>query len=414
MVASAPRTNGDAGGLAAPSRILIESGFNPVSPIPAYIIAARRSALGRIGGLHKQRRIEELTAPVVAAALQDSKLEATRIDSVLVGNATQGGNPARLIALAAGLPESVTASTIDRQCGSGLDAIVTAIRSVAAGEADAIVAGGAEAISTAPWRVAKPRNLQQLPHFIGWEPTFGEERETPALLAGAEELAAKLGISRAQQDAYALRTHLLAEVARSDKRFVSEIVPIRANAEEARDQSAVEPDFKTLAQIAPYQPPDGTLTPGNTSSFHDGAAMAVVVSERVWTELNKPRALRLIAHTVRGVAPDDEAYAPIAAMQKLNEHLNGYKPADIGVVELSETSAAQAIALMQELQLDENIVNPDGGAIARGHPFGAAGAVLVARLFTRMARAKSGAPRLGVATLGVTGGMGMAAAFEAV
>ena len=120
-----------------------------------------------------------------------------------------------------------------------------------------------------------------MPHFIGFEPTFGEDRETPALLAGAEELAAKLGISRAQQDAYALRTHLLAEVARSDKRFVNEIVPIRANAEEARDQSAVEPDFKTLAQIAPYQPPDGTLISGNSSSFYDGAAMAVVVSESV-------------------------------------------------------------------------------------------------------------------------------------
>jgi acetyl-CoA C-acetyltransferase len=381
---------------------------------PAYIIAARRSAIGRVGGLHKQRRIEELGAPIVAAALQDSGLAAQQIDAVVVGNATQGGNPARIIALAAGLPESVSASTIDRQCGSGLDAIVTAVRSVAAGEADAIVAGGAEAISTAPWRVAKPKGLHLIPHFMGHEPTFAEERELPPLLAGAEDLASRLGISRAQQDAYALRTHLLAESARSQQRFVGEIVPIRANAEEARDQSAVEPDFKTLAQIAPYQAPDGTLTPGNTASMHDGAAMAVVVSGGVWEKLGKPRALRLIAHAVRGVSPDEEASAPIAAMKSLRERLNGYKLADIGVVELSETSAAQAIALMQELEIEDSVLNPDGGAIARGHPFGAAGAVLVARLFSRMARAKTAGPRIGVATLGVLGGMGMAAAFEAV
>ena len=126
---------------------------------PAYIIAARRSALGRVGGLHKGRRIEELCAPIVAAALHDAGINADRVDEVIVGNATQGGNPARLIALAAGLSDSVPAATIDRQCGSGLDAILAAIRAIAAGDAEVIVAGGAEAISTAPWRVAKPRTL---------------------------------------------------------------------------------------------------------------------------------------------------------------------------------------------------------------------------------------------------------------
>jgi acetyl-CoA C-acetyltransferase len=384
-----------------------------MNSLAAYIIAARRSAIGRVGGLHKQRRIEELGAPIVAAALQDSGVAAPQIDALIVGNATQGGNPARIISLAAGLPESVSASTIDRQCGSGLDAIVTAIRSVTAGEADAIIAGGAEAISTAPWRVAKPKSLHLLPRFLSYEPLDSDDRELPPLLAGAEALASRMGISRAAQDAYALRTHLLAETARTKQHFVGEIVPIRANAEEARDQSAIEPDFKTLAQIAPYQAPDGTLTPGNTASMHDGAAMAVVVSAKIWERLGKPRGLRLVAHTVKGVAPDDEASAPIAAMQSLRERLN-CKPGDIGVVEMSETSAAQALALIHELGLEESILNPDGGAIARGHPFGAAGAVLVARLFSRMVRAKAPGPRLGVATLGVLGGMGMAAAFEAV
>lgn len=126
-----------------------------MSSLPAYIIAARRTAIGRVGGLHKGRRLEELSAPVVLAALQDSGLQPSRVDEVIIGNATQGGNPARLITLAAGLPETVSAVTVDRQCGSGLDAILSAVRRIALGEAEAVVAGGAESISTAPWRVSK-------------------------------------------------------------------------------------------------------------------------------------------------------------------------------------------------------------------------------------------------------------------
>jgi acetyl-CoA C-acetyltransferase len=380
----------------------------------AYIVAARRTAIGRIGGLHRNRRIEELCAPLVGVALHDSGLEPGQIDELIVGNATQGGNPARLIALAAGLPEMIPAATVDRQCSSGLDAILAAVRAISLGDAQAIVAGGAEAISMAPWRVAKPRNMQQLPRFLSYEPGSGEEREGPAHIESAEALAVRLGIGRAEQDAYALRSHLKAEQAREHKRFIGEIAPLRANAEEARDQSSIAPDFKDLAQQAPYLPPDGTLTPGNTSSLHDGAAMAVVVSKSVWTSLGKPRGLRLIAHAARGMSPDDEASAPIEAMQKLKAKFDGYKVSDIGVVEMSESSAAQAIALIRTLELDEDLVNPDGGALARGHPFAAASSVLVTRLFTRLARGENKGPSLGVATLGVAGGMGVAALFEAV
>lgn len=380
----------------------------------AYIVAARRTAIGRIGGLHKNRRIEELCAPLVGVALQDSGIDPAQVDELIVGNATEGGNPARLIALAAGLPETVPASTLDRQCGSGLDAILAAVRAVTLGDAQAVVAGGAEAISMAPWRVAKPRSLQQLPRFLSYEPGSGEEREGPAHIESAEALATRLGIGRAEQDAYALRTHLRAEQARDKKRFVGEIAPLRANPEEARDQSAIAPDFKDLAQQAPYLPHDGTLTPGNTSSLHDGAAVAVVVSKSVWTSLGKPRGLRLLGHAARGMAPDNEAAAPIEAMRKLKAGLDAYKQSDIAVVEMSESSAAQAIALIRDLELDEDILNPDGGAIARGHPFGAASAVLVTRLFTRLARGENKGPPLGLATLGVAGGMGLAALFEAV
>jgi acetyl-CoA C-acetyltransferase len=382
----------------------------------AYIIAARRTALGRIGGLHRNRRIAELAAPVVRAALEDSGLAPERVDELIAGNATEGGNPARLIALAAGLSDTATAATIDRQCASGLDAILAAIRAIAAGEADVIVAGGGEAISTAPWRIAKPKSLYQLPHFMALEPATIDQPEELQPFEASEQMTRKLGISRARQDAYALHSHLRAEAARSARRFVGEIVPLRANADEARDQSAVEPALEDLERLTPYVPPDGTLTPGNTSALHDGAAFAVIVSERVWTELGKPRALKLLASAAQGVAPENEAGAPIEVMKKLYGRLNGVKRDDIMLIEMSESSAAQAIALSESLELDLDRINPDGGALVRGHPFGAAGAVLVVRLFTGMVRAKksSTSPRYGVATLGAIGGMGLAALFEAV
>ena len=183
-----------------------------------------------------------------------------------------------------------------------------------------------------------------------------------------------------------------------------------------RDQSAVEPALEDLERMAPYLPPDGTLTPGNTSALHDGAAFAVVVSERIWTSLGKPPALKLVASATQGVASENEASAPLEAMHKLYTRLNGSKPGDIDLVEMSETSAAQAIALADRFAIDPDRINPDGGAIVRGHPLGAAGAVLVVRLFTQMARArgKASGPRHGVATLGTIGGMGLAALFEAV
>ena len=259
---------------------------------PAYIIAARRTALGRVGGLHRSRRIEELTSPVVIAALTDCGVAPDRVEEIVIGNATQGGNPARIIALAAGLSEQASATTIDRQEGSGLDAILTACRTIGAGEADVIVAGGAESLSTAPWRIAKPKSLYQLPHFMRIEPTDTEEDEEPETIEATEAVSKVLGISRSQQDAWALRSHLKAEAARSDRRFVGEIVPLRANPEEARDQSAIEPDMADLERLTPFMRPGGTLTPGNTSAMHDGSAIVVVVSDKVWQELGRPKALR--------------------------------------------------------------------------------------------------------------------------
>ena len=204
---------------------------------PAYIVAARRTALGRPGGLHRSRRIESLAAPVVQAALQDAKLEASAVDEIIFGNTTAGGNPARIVGLAAGLRDSVPALTVDRQCASGLDAILLGMRAVALGEARVVIAGGAESLSTAPWRVARPKSLFQTPRFIGLEPEDGETADTPHSVTASEELARRLGITRHRQDAYALHSHLRAEQAMSERRFVNEIVPLRLAADETRDES---------------------------------------------------------------------------------------------------------------------------------------------------------------------------------
>ncbi|MGE3229205.1 MAG: thiolase family protein [Hyphomicrobium sp.] len=381
----------------------------------SYIVAARRSALGRVGGLHRNRRLADLAAPIVEAVLADAKLMPGDVDELIAGNATEGGNPARLISLAAGLPDTVAALSIDRQCASGLDAIIAAVRLVQSGEAEIVVAGGAESLSTAPWRIARPRNLYQTPRFLTLDAGSSDVPEDAALREVSELLPRRRGFDRWRQDKVALRSHEKAEEAREARRFVGEIVPLRANADEARDQSSTSPGLDDLEDMAPFAPPDGTLTPGNTSSPHDGAAFVVVVSGRIWSKLGKPSALRLVAAAAVGVAPKNEGEAPIEAMTKLYGQLNGFNRDQIGVLEISESSSAQELALAQSLDIDPERINPDGGAVARGHPLGAAGAVLVVRLFSRLVRAKSAdGPRYGVATLGAAGGLGLAALFESV
>ena len=389
-----------------------------MAPLPqssAYIVAARRTAIGRIGGLHRARRLEDLTAPVIAAALADAHLKTTDVDEIVIGNSSQGGNPARLIALTASLPETAPALTIDRECSSGLDAILLAVRTVASGDAEVIVAGGADSVSTAPWRIATPKNLYQTPHFIGMEPGADARPDIPQPLEASEALALRMGISRQAQDAFAMKSHLRAQTAREARRFVGEIVPIRANREEARDESAIGPSMEDIETETSFCPPHGTLTLANTSQPHDGAAIVVVVSEAVWNRLGKPPALRLVASAAQGVSPQLEADAPIAAMQKLYGRLNGFDHTAIRAVEMGESSAAQAIALMNAFGIDDGVVNSEGGAVVRGHPMGASGAVLVVRLFSRLVR-RDGAERkgYGAVTQGAIGGLGLAALFEAV
>lgn len=381
----------------------------------AYIVAARRSALGRVGGLHRNRRIEDLAPLVIEVALKDAGLRPGEVDEVVIGNASHGDNPARLIALSAGLPLSAPALTIDRQCGSGLDAVLHALRAIDRGEAEVIVAGGVESLSTAPWRIARPKSVYQLPHFIGIDGRGPESPDVPQPIAAAEALALRHQISRAQQDAFTMKSHLRADAAREAKVFLTEIVPFRASREEMRDESAIGAGLADIEAEPAYAPPDGTMSPANTAQPHDGAAVVVVVSERVWKRLGAPPALRLVANAAAGVEPEHEADAPIVAMNKLYDRLNGFDRASVRAIELAENSSAQAIAVMGALGIDDSVLNADGGAVVRGHPLGASGAVLVVRLFSRLVR-RNRERRIerGAAVLGTLGGIGMAAMFETV
>jgi acetyl-CoA C-acetyltransferase len=382
---------------------------------PAYIIAARRTVLGRPGGLHRSRRLESLTAPVVQAALEDARLEPAAVEEIIFGNTTAGGNPARIVGLAAGLGDNVPALTVDRQCASGLDAILLGMRAVAMGEAKVVIAGGGESLSTAPWRVARPKSPYQTPRFLGLEPEDRDAADAPHSVTASEELARRLGITRERQDAYALHSHLRAEQAASERRFLREIVPLRMTADETRDQATDVGGIEDLAELAPIVPPDGTHTSGNVSPLQEGAAAVVIVSAEMHAELGRPHGLRLAASVTQGVGAKEEARAPVVALERLLRTNSGFSRDQLGVVEMSETSAAQALAVRDAFDLDEGHLSPDGGALVRGYPLGAASAVSVVRLFTGMIRApRAGRLPYGAVTQGAIGGLGVAALFEAV
>jgi acetyl-CoA C-acetyltransferase len=384
-----------------------------ISP-KAFIVAARRSAIGRIGGIHRQRRIEDLTAPIIIKALADAKLAPAQVDQIVLGNATAGGNPARLVALASGLSDCAPATTIDRQCASGLEAIALAHLLIAAGEAKVIVAGGMESLSTAPWRVARPRNPYLMPHFIGHDQ--GEGTGLSRLVDAAETVAQRFQITRKRQDVYSAETRQRALAAEDGRQFVNEIAAMEIERREMRDESLASVlDLEELGELPVFREPDGTVTQGNAASMHDGAAIVVMVSAEVLKSLGKIPALGILGVASCGAAAGEEATASIEALRKLKARVNGAMPDKLPLVELNEASAAEAIALRDCLGIAEEALNPDGGALARGYPFAAGSAVTAVRLFTRLVRRKEAARHdVGVAVTGGLGGVGTAMALERV
>ncbi len=360
------------------------------------IVAARRTPIGSAGHALRDLSLVDLVAPVFTAVCRDADLTGAHVDDVVLGVARgPGGNPARVAALAAGLPVTVPGMTVDRQCGSGLAAIIVASDMVRSGSATVVLAGGAESGSQ-----AEPGRASFAPEWIG-DPDMGE---------AADELAARLGITRARQDAYARRSHMRALDSREVVAF--ELVECGGLLHDQRPRR-ITPE--SLARLPAAFTPEGTVTAGNSCGVSDGAALVAVVPEWWRAERGLP-GLAIRSHATVGVTPMLPGLGPEPAIRRALEAAR-LTTADVDAFEITEAFAAVLLATTDALGLDAlgadaDRVCPLGGAIAMGHPWGASGAVLVVRLFTELVRCDGRS--LGVAACAVGGGMGIAAVVERV
>lgn len=387
----------------------------------AYIVSSVRTPVGKAGrGTLSHFRPEEMGGHAVAGAIDRVKgLSKEDVDDAIIGCAfpegPQGMNVGRAVALKAGLPNSVPGATVNRFCSSGLQTIVMAAQAIATGQAEVIVAGGTESMSLVPM---SGFYFQPNPELVLDE---GSELYVSMGIT-AENVAEQYGISREDQDAFALRSHERALDAIESGRFDEEIVPLevavtrRTNGATATTQTVFDTDegprantnLDALGGLRPVFKKNGTVTAGNASQTSDGAAAAVVMSEARMQELGADPLARIVGFSVAGVAPELMGIGPVDAIRKVLKQ-TGLSLDDIGLVELNEAFAAQALAVIREVGLDEDIVNVNGGAIALGHPLGCTGAKLTATLLHEMRRREV---RYGICTMCVGGGMGAAAVLE--
>lgn len=354
----------------------------------SWIVAARRTAVAPLGGAFRRLMPHDLAAPVISACLADAGIGAEEVDEVILANALgAGGNPARLAALAAGLPEAVAGLSIDRQCVGGLDAILLAKAMVESGAARIVVAGGAESYSRRPLRLATdPDGGPPVPYDRPPFTPFGDR--DPEMHAAAAQLAQDLGLGRAILDAWAVQSHAKARAAKD--RLAAEIVPLAGLAQDAFTRNLTE------ALVARARALTGPISAANAAVAADAAAFVVVSAMPLG-----PRPLRLLAGATRGAAPDQPGKAPLRAMAEVLRS-TGTDPRDLAMAEVMEAYAAQAIACVAGAGLDPAIVNPEGGALARGHPIGASGAILAVRLFHGLDAGR------GLAAIAAAGGIGSA------
>lgn len=358
------------------------------------LVAARRTPIGTAGHAFADATAADLAA-VVLADVAERVRDLGPIDDVVLGNCVgPGGNIARVSALQAGLGVGVPGVTVDRQCGSGLDAVVTAAMRVRAGD-DLILAGGVESASTAPWRFVPP-SAGRDPVRYTRAPFTPANTPDPDMGVAADDLARDLGIDRERQDRYAARSHRLAAAAD----FSAEIVPTFGRTTDERIRRGLTVD--RLARLRPAFDPAGTATAGNSCGISDGAAvLAVTTAERA---RGRP-ALRVLGSAVAATDPALPGLSPVPAIRAAVAR-SGLTLADIGVVEITEAFASVVLAVVDALDLDPERVCPDGGAIAMGHPWGASGAVLLVRLAALMSRDDS--PEFGLAACAIGGGQGVA------
>ncbi len=379
------------------------------------VIAALRTPIGRVNGSLAAVEPASLAALLIERIIDDTGLDRAEIDDVLLGNAANSaGNLARLAALEAHLPVAIPGVTVDRQCGSGLEAIVLAARQIQAGAGRFYLAGGTESASRAHIRLRPPvargeelqpvKRARMAPDFIG-DPDMG---------VAAENVAAASGISRERQDQFALESHRRAVAAEAAGRFAREIVPVPTQSGPvAKDECPrANASAETLARLKPVFVIGGTVTAGNACPINDGAAVVLVTSLAEARRLGVPFALEFVDAATAGVDPNLLGLGPVPAVARLRGRNPGLDLGDIDLIEFNEAFASQVLGSLDLLEIAPARVNLDGGAIALGHPYGASGAILVVRLFSQMLEAASG--NQGLAMMGVGGGMGMVAHFRSV
>lgn len=371
------------------------------------IVAALRTPIGTAGRSLAGLDAAGLAAPVLAALVQRAGLDPAAIDDVVLGNCMgPGGDVARVAALTAGLPVAVPALTVDRQCGSGLAAIDVAVALVRGG-ARVVLAGGVESASTAPWRCwppaapgAEPVRYQRAPFAPG-----GPDAD-PEMGLAADLLAEEYGVTRERQDAYAARSHARALATRAAGAY-DEVVAVAGQVDDDRPRPGL--GAARLARLRPAFRPGGTVTAGNSCGISDGAAAVALVDATTHARLGLP-GLRVLATATCGVDPTRPGIGLVPAVRLALERA-GLALADLDAIELNEAFAGQVLACCDALDLDPERVCTEGGALALGHPWGASGAVLVARLFSQLVT--RGAPgRTGLAAIAVGGGQGVAMVVE--
>jgi 3-oxoadipyl-CoA thiolase len=383
------------------------------------ILAAVRTPVGRYGGALAGTRPDDLAARVLAAAVERAGIDPERIDDVFLGCANQAGEDnrdvARMAVLLAGLPQSVPGVTLNRLCASGLSAVVEACRAIKAGEGELFLAGGVESMSRAPLVLMKGDKPWARGNVVAYDTHLGWRFPNPRLEAmfplesmgeTGENVAERWGVSREDQDAFALRSQQRWAAAQAAGRFADELVPVGEVAvdEHPRPETSLE----KLAALTPVFRAGGTVTAGNAAGVNDGAAALVIASEEAARELGVEPLGAFVGSAAAGVDPRVMGVGPIPAVRKLLERV-GVRVRDLDLVELNEAFASQSLVVIRELGLDEEKVNVNGGAIALGHPLGMSGARLVVSLLHELRR-RGG--RYGLATLCVGVGQGQAALFE--
>jgi acetyl-CoA acyltransferase len=393
----------------------------------AVIIQALRTPVGKYGGSLRDVRPDDLGALAIKALMGRTNIDPAAIDDVMWGCANQAGednrNVGRMSALLAGLPYGIPATTINRLCGSSLDAIIQAARGIWSGDADVIIAGGVESMSRAPYSVPKNQtgaygNVTAFDTAQGWRypnPKMKEKFPLESMGETAENVAEAYKIGRREQDEFALASHQNAVDAQVHGRFIDEIVQVPTPGKKGQvvlvdSDEGPRPDstLEKLATLEPVFREGGTVTAGNSSSLNDGAAAVLVMSEDKAKQLGMKPMVRIVSTGIAGVDPRYMGTGPVPATQKaLQKARRTIK--DIDVIELNEAFAAQSIAVVRDLEIPLNKLNPNGGAIALGHPLGCSGARIMTTLVHEMQRRDA---RYGLATMCIGVGQGVAVIAE--